>query len=221
VEAHPLDVRDATAFADFARDVLSRGAVDVLVNNAGIAVGGPLAATPPADWELVVSVNLLGVVNGCAAFVPAMLQNPRRTHVVNISSASGYSGTPGLGAYSVTKVAVKAYSEVLAAESDPKRLLVHCVLPGFVPTAILDRARLTDPDPEGARRRAREAFFPKSRSPEQVAEATLSAMNRGTFLVPVFRESHIARLLSKLPDPVQRWARRRVWDRFRAVSEGR
>jgi NAD(P)-dependent dehydrogenase (short-subunit alcohol dehydrogenase family) len=198
VDTAVVDVSDGDAVEAAARAVLERGPVDLLVNNAGVGVGGMLADTPRADWERVVAVNLMGVVHGCRAFIPAMRAQPGRAHVVNIASASGYLGTPGLGAYSVTKNAVRALSEVLHFEEDPARLAVHCVCPGFVGTGILDGSAL-----EGAtaadRARIRRALFPAHRTPEDVARATLRAMRQGRFLVPVFREGVLASWVRHLP----------------------
>ena len=117
VQTRQLDVSDPDAFAVFAREVEDAGPVHGVVNNAGVAVGGALADTPPADWSWVVNVNLLGVAYGCHAFTPALRRDGGGV-LVNIASASAFGGVPGLGAYAATKAAVLSLSETLVPDDN-------------------------------------------------------------------------------------------------------
>lgn len=204
VETDIVDVADADAVAAFADRTLSGGPVHLLVNNAGVAVAGRIVDTKPADWRWVVDVNLLGVVHGCHAFLPALVEQSSPAAVVNVSSASAFGGVPAMGAYAATKAAVLSLSETLRAEMDPSSVSVHCVCPGFVPTDLIQRARVAAESPEAARAMAETSLFQeRGRRPEQVAEASLAAVERGRFLVSLYAEGHAARWSRALPQ----WAR--------------
>lgn len=139
VEPFLADVGDATGMMALARVILERhGRIDLLVSNAG--VGGllsPIWASPPEDWAWVTGVNLLGVVNGIRAFVPAMLERGSG-HVLNMASLAGLSSPPFLAPYVATKHAVVALTECLAAEfaitGAPLKASVAC--PGNVESRI-------------------------------------------------------------------------------------
>lgn len=91
------------------------GAPDLLFNNAGIGCGGPFLDIPAAHWREVLDVNLMGVVHGTRAFLPAMLAQGSG-HLVNVASAAAFHALPRFSAYSASKAAVAALSEALRAE---------------------------------------------------------------------------------------------------------
>ena len=92
------------------------GVPDVVVNNAGIAVVGPLLAHTEEDWQRIVGVNLLGVARGCRLFGAQMAERGEGGHLVNIASAAAYAPSASLPAYATTKAAVRMLSECLRAE---------------------------------------------------------------------------------------------------------
>ena len=94
-------------------------AVDILMNNAGVGLGGGLLDTSLDDWRWIVGINLFGVVHGCHCFVPAMVRRGRGGHVVNVASVAGYVGELVLPAYTTTKFAVVGLSESLREELAP------------------------------------------------------------------------------------------------------
>src|SRR5262245_32716384 len=99
-----VDVSDADAMTRFAEETVSRfGRVDLLVNNAGVGLIGGFLDTSRKDWEWLLGINLMGVVHGCDAFLPTMVDSGRGGHVVNLSSAAGLLANPQLAAYSATK----------------------------------------------------------------------------------------------------------------------
>lgn len=113
---YPFDVADAPAFQAAAASFLAtHGPPDLLFNNAGIGCGGPFLDTPLAHWREVLDVNLMGVVHGTRAFLPAMIAQGSG-HVVNVASAAAFHGLPKFSAYSASKAAVAALSEALRAE---------------------------------------------------------------------------------------------------------
>lgn len=151
----PIDVRDPGAMTTLAARVLDElGRVDVVCNNAGVVTPRlPTWEQSPEDWRWIIDVNLLGVVNGIRAFVPAMVA-AGHGHVVNTSSIAGLSPIPGggNGAYSATKHAVVGLSETLRVELDQvaPAVGVTVLCPGPVPTRIHDAARNRDEEPPAA-----------------------------------------------------------------------
>lgn len=136
------DVSDAASLDAAARQVEDRfGRVHVLCNNAGVLVQGPLAESSAADWRWLVGVNLFGVANGLARFLPGMRAHGEGGHVVNTSSVAGLLALPGLGIYSATKFAVLALSETLRAELAPDGIGVSVLCPGGVRTRIHEAGR--------------------------------------------------------------------------------
>jgi NAD(P)-dependent dehydrogenase (short-subunit alcohol dehydrogenase family) len=135
------DVTDLDAVQRLAGEADERmGGVDLLINNAGVAVGGPMEDIPIEDWRWVVDVNLWGVVHGCHVFYPRMKAQGSGT-ILNVASAAGLLAPPELGPYNVTKAAVIALSETLHAEGKPHGVQVTVLCPTFFKTGIMDAAR--------------------------------------------------------------------------------
>src|SRR5262249_35334291 len=125
------------------RTVAEFGRVDVVCNNAGVAVSGPAWEHTLADWEWVLGVNLWGVIHGGRTFVPVMLRQGGEGHIVNTASVAGLASSPAMSIYNVTKHAVVTLSETLHKDLGllgvPIKVSVLC--PGFVRTRILDADR--------------------------------------------------------------------------------
>lgn len=217
VRTFGLDVRDPEALAQVAASIVADGPVTLLVNSAGVLTAGRVLDTPPEQWRWVVDVNLLGIVNVCQAFLPAMIAHGQPANVINIASASAYVGTPGIGAYSITKHGVLALSEVLDGELQSTAVQVHVLCPGFVRTRILADGHITSEDPEGGRARA-DRLFVEGRTPEQVVEAALAAVRSGRFLVSVFPEAHLLRAVRALPELLARPIRRALARRMQRIA---
>lgn len=130
---------DVEALADEADRLL--GGADLIVNNAGVAVGGPIGAIPIADWQWIVGVNLWGPIHGCHVFVPRF-RRQGSGHVLNVSSAAGLLASPQMGPYNVTKSGVVALSETLAGELRPLGIGVSVLCPTFFQTSIADSSRM-------------------------------------------------------------------------------
>ena len=137
----PADVSSRYSLDAAAQRVLeSYGRVDVLCNNAGVVVLGPLAEASAEDWRWVMGVNLMGAVNGVAAFLPH-IRAQGGGHIVNTASTQGLAAAPGLGVYAASKYAVVAYSETLRLELAPEQIGVSVLCPGIVKTKILEADR--------------------------------------------------------------------------------
>ena len=137
------DVSIAEDVGDFCDNVYSElGRVDVLCNNAGVAVGGDLEDIALEDWEWIVGVNLWGVIHGCHFFYPRMVAQGGGGHIVNIASAGGLIPLPGSIPYSTTKYAVVGFSETLRAEAALHGIGVSAMCPGFVLSGIYSGSRM-------------------------------------------------------------------------------
>lgn len=169
--AHVADVRDRDALAGLAEEL---GTVDIAVNNAGVGMGGFFADMTQDDWEWIRSINLDGVVNGCAVFGPPMLERGRG-HVVNVSSGLGYTPVANMPGYCTTKAAVLMLSQCLRADWAAQGVGVSAVCPGVINTPIVGRARFCGDDVTGERAKA-EKLFGKGHAPEVVAGAIVKAI---------------------------------------------
>lgn len=138
---HVFDVADADAFRQ-AADVFVQqaGGVDLVINNAGIAVAGLLEETTLADWHTVVHINLLGVVHGCHAFVPH-LRRAGAGHIINVASIAAVAAGPYMSAYNAAKAGVLSLSETLYSELKAAGVGVSVAMPFFFKTNIARSAR--------------------------------------------------------------------------------
>jgi NAD(P)-dependent dehydrogenase (short-subunit alcohol dehydrogenase family) len=192
VAAHRVDVADRAAMAELAAAVhAEHGALHILVNNAGVGLSGRFTDMTLDDWAWIRGINLDGVVNGCAVFGPAMLEQ-RRGHVVNMSSGLGYTPTATEPAYVTTKAAVLALSQCLRADWRREGVGVSAICPGIINTPIVDRTRFLGElgDPRNKRRAQR--LFRRGHKPERVAAAVVDAIERDRAVVPVGFEAKLA-----------------------------
>ena len=145
VETAVADVSDDGAVRAAVDRVLGRfGGVDIVVNNAGIAVPGPIDALSEADWDRTLDVNLKGQWLIARAVVPSMRER-RHGAIVNIASEVGIAGEADLSPYAAAKAGVIGLTKALARELAPFRIRVNCVAPGPTDTAILpERERTPD-----------------------------------------------------------------------------
>ena len=116
-------------------------ALDLLVNNAGVGVGGEIDKLSLDDWHWIVNINFWGAIYGCHALVDWMKQNPRGAHIVNIASMAGVVSPPAMAPYNVTKAAMISLSETLHGELKPYNIGATVVCPSFFQTNILNNGR--------------------------------------------------------------------------------
>jgi len=142
--ATPLvcDVGDRAAVEAVADTVFERfGTVDIVFNNAGVAVSGPVVEMTHADWEWTLRVDLWGPIHGVEAFVPRMVAQGTGGHVLFTASFAGLVANVGLGPYCVAKYGVVALAEVLHKELRPHRIGVSVLCPMRVATNIWNAGR--------------------------------------------------------------------------------
>ncbi len=132
-----FDVSKADAMQEFAKNVKSNlGNANIIINNAGIAGADlPGYLIPESAYRKVMDVNFFGVLNGCQAFLPQMVEE-NKGNVVNISSIFGLVGTTNNSDYCAAKFAVRGYTECLATEFHESPINIHCVHPGGINTNI-------------------------------------------------------------------------------------
>lgn len=148
--AYDLDVTDRARYAAVVEEFLgTAGGIDLLVNNAGVAGGGDLGEFTLDDWDWLMGINFMGVVNGCHFFAPAF-KAQRSGHVINVASAAAIVPVPGMSAYCSAKAAVKMLTEVLHNEWAPHNIDLSVVKPQFFRTNLHERTR--GPELESARR---------------------------------------------------------------------
>lgn len=136
--AHACDVSSEDSVNAFAAAVQQAvGAVDVLVNNAGVAFLGGFEETPLSEWRRICDINVMGVVHCVRAFLPAMRTAGGERKIVNVASLAGFAPAPNMSAYAASKHAVVGLSEVLAMELHDTDITVLVVCPGIINTAIV------------------------------------------------------------------------------------
>jgi len=151
VSTHVLDVSDHAGVAALPAEVLARhGRVSVLVNNAGVALGGLFEQVSPEDFDWLMSINFGATVRLTRAFLP-VLAREGAAQLVNVSSIFGIIAPPGQTAYAASKFAVRGFSESLRHELQMSRSPVGVTLvhPGGVRTSIAENARLAKGLDEG------------------------------------------------------------------------
>jgi NAD(P)-dependent dehydrogenase (short-subunit alcohol dehydrogenase family) len=179
VTAYPGDVAShalvAASVAGFAE---ANQGLDVIVNNAGVAVAGAVDATPVDDWNWIVGINLLGVVWGCRAALPVM-KGQGSGLIFNVASSAGFAAAPQMSAYNVTKAGVITLSETLASEIAGTGLQVSCAMPGFFRTHLLDHMRA----PPEENRLAHRIMDNSGHDPDEAALALLGAAAAGELYI--------------------------------------
>jgi NAD(P)-dependent dehydrogenase (short-subunit alcohol dehydrogenase family) len=145
VETRVCDVADFAAMQALATDVVQTcGRVDIVFNNAGVAVGGPIAEMRHADWQWIIDVDLWGPIHGVEAFLPHIRAGGRGGHILFTASFAGLVPNVGLGPYCVAKYGVVALAEVLQKELRDEGIGVSVLCPMRVATNIGSSQRNRD-----------------------------------------------------------------------------
>jgi len=136
-----LDVADRSAVHAYADSVAEQvNHIDLLVNNAGVAMSDRVDEQNYDDFEWLMNINFWGVVHGTTAFLP-LLKRASSGHLVNISSVFGIVGIPTQSAYNASKFAVRGFTEALRQETAGSNISVCCVHPGGIKTSIARNSR--------------------------------------------------------------------------------
>jgi len=188
-----LDVRDSGAVSDLVNNVAAeRGALDLIFNNAGIAVGGLVEELTLDHWDRVIDVNIRGVVHGVHAAYPVMLRQGHG-HIVNTASLAGLVPGPGLAPYAAATHAAAGMSLSLRAEGASRGVKVSAVCPGFVDTPLLGRVNPDLPQTEvGANAAALARTLGKLYQPDRLAQDVLRGVERNKALIVAPRSAQVA-----------------------------
>jgi NADP-dependent 3-hydroxy acid dehydrogenase YdfG len=134
--AFEVDVTDESAASSFVESsVEALGGVDILINNAGVMLLGPVTGANTEEWRRMIEVNLLGLLYCTHAALPVMAEGGGG-HIVNVSSVAGRHATLGSAVYNMTKWGVTGFSEALRQEALHAGIRVTCIEPGFVETEL-------------------------------------------------------------------------------------
>ena len=172
-----LDVADKTSVYAWAEKIAeAKGHVDIVINNAGVALISNVENNRYEDFEWLMGINFWGVVYGTQAFLP-LLRQSQQGHLVNISSVFGLFSAPTQSAYNAAKFAVRGYTEALRQEMDGSNVHVCCVHPGGIKTNIARAARSEDSDVNADER---DTEFQKlaHTSPEKAAAQIIAAIEK-------------------------------------------
>lgn len=205
-----FDVADRAQFAAFADAVHALvPAVDVVVNNAGVACGGPFLETSLDDWDWLLGVNLRGVVHGCHFFAPKMVERKAGGHLVNISSIFGIYPAPQVTAYVASKFAVLGFTQSLRSELAIYGIGVTAICPGMINTQIIDGSRMNG----GVQQRKEKmlsAFRKRGAPPSSVADSILDALRTNPAVRTVGRDAWMMHQLTRVAPSLAHRAGARV-----------
>ncbi len=138
---HVADVSNADRMAELPDEVVARhAACHILVNNAGVLSVGRFEDETMDNLRWIVGINVFGLLHGCHYFLP-LLRQADEAHIVNVSSMAAFAGIPQNASYSLTKGAVRSFTEALRGELVGANVGVSTLFPGAVGTDIMDRAR--------------------------------------------------------------------------------
>ncbi len=210
-----VDVANREAVYAFRDSVVNTfGAVDIVINNAGVALSQTVEHTSYDDFEWLMNINFWGVVYGSKAFLPVLKQRPEAV-LVNVSSVFGLIAVPTQSAYNAAKFAVRGFTEALRheLEAEGSAVKVVCVHPGGIKTNIARNARAyVGPDGEAsaediAERFERVAFT----TPEKAAQTIVRGIRRQRPRVLIGGDAWLI-------DRIQRWLPVRYWRLFSAIA---
>lgn len=193
-----VDVSSRSEMSAFADDVHAQvAAADVIVNNAGVAIGGTFLETSLDDWDWLLGINLKGVVHGCHFFIPKMVDRGQGGHVINISSILGIYPAPNVTAYVASKFAVRGLSQSLRAELAPHKIGVTAICPGMINTSIVADGRMNS-HIAGRKQKVVATFAQRGAPPELVAREILAAVRTNPAVRPVGRDAKLIAALTRM-----------------------
>ncbi|MEM7342190.1 MAG: SDR family NAD(P)-dependent oxidoreductase [Actinomycetota bacterium] len=184
VTAIQCDVTSMDAVTAMADEAFAwRGHVDVVCNNAGVvAFGGALDSLD--DWRWVIDVDLWGVVHGCHAFIPRMVESGRPGHVVNTASTAGLLGFPAIASYVAAKHAVVGMTQTMHFELEPTEVAVSVLCPGVVSTNITTSHRnRPGTDPNTVEKQPFGEGIAEAMTPDEVADVVAEAIDADRFWI--------------------------------------
>lgn len=207
ITSQTLDVADRAAVEAWADAVVAdHGQVNVIINNAGVALGATVEGMSYDDFEWLMNINFWGVVYGTKAFLPH-LKASGEGHVANVSSVFGLIGIPSQSAYNAAKFGVRGFTEALRMELEIERSPVSatCIHPGGIKTSIAANARIDDSvallgqDPTDAKSNFEKAFIT---SPDAAAAKIIKAIESNKRRLLIGPDAYLFTFIAKLPPEI-------------------
>lgn len=159
--------------------VAEMGHVDLVMNNAGVVLGGPIEKISMSDWEWILGINLFGVIRGCRAFLPHLLERGSG-HIVNTASFAGLMAhNPLTIPYDTSKFGVMGLSQGLALSLRPRGIGVSVLCPGYIQTNLGENRRMVGMEPEAGATRVADRVT----TVEDLAARVVEAVEGNRFLV--------------------------------------
>ncbi|PWN02122.1 acetoin dehydrogenase [Nocardioides silvaticus] len=199
VRTDRLDVADRDAFAAYADDVATHfGRVNVVVNNAGVALAGDFVDLEMKDIDWIIGINFWGVVHGSKFFLPHLIASGDG-HLVNISSLFGLVSMPGQSMYNASKYAVRGMTEAIREEMlvAGHQVGVTAVHPGGIKTAIARNARVSDHEDKAATAKLFDEKLARM-TPEKAAAIIVKGITKNQARVLVGIDAHLIHHFGKL-----------------------
>ena len=204
VHATVLDVADRDALYAWADHVYREfGKVNIIVNNAGVALGAYIEDMTYEDLEWLLGINLFGMIYGTKAFLP-YLKKADAGHIVNISSVCGFVATPTQSAYTTAKFAIKGFTECLRLELELDEADVSCTVvhPGGIQTNIARDARVSEKilEETGAKKEDISRNFDRMAmtSPEKAAEKIVNGIKKNKHRVLIGPDAYFIDIFQRL-----------------------
>jgi short-subunit dehydrogenase len=196
IDTQVVDVADRDSVHAWAQRIEENAThVDLLINNAGVALMATVEENRYEDLEWLMNINFWGVVHGTKAFLP-LLRKSKQGHLVNISSVFGMIAVPTQSAYNAAKFAVRGYTEALRHEMADTNVHVMCVHPGGIKTNIVASARGVD-DTERQQRNADFTDFAKTTA-DSAARQLLKACEKKKKRLMIGNDARYIALLTRL-----------------------
>ena len=223
------DIADHDAIVALAEQIhAAHGAMDVVMNVAGISTWGRIEDLSHDDWRRTIEVDLMGPISVLECFVPPMIAAGRGGHVVNVSSVAGLFGLPWHAPYSAAKFGLRGVSEVLRFDLRRHRIGVSLVCPGLVQTPLAGTTaesgtvKIVGVDRSNpAIQKLFARAIRRAATPEQVAERILDAVERDRYMVFTDRETRFLHWLQRKFAPPYELAMRVANSRFDKLAGNR
>lgn len=179
-----FDISDFEAVQTFSDEVQAEfGAMDIIMNIAGIAIWGAIDKMKHEEWKKVIDINLMGPIHVIESFVPKMMEQ-QSGHIVNVSSAAGLFPLPWHGAYSASKYGLRGLSDVMRHDLKRYHIHTHLVCPGAVDTGLVHDIKISGVDTNDDKLRQLKGEFQKyAVSPEQAANAIITGVLKKRYYI--------------------------------------
>jgi len=196
---HIVDVTRYEAIEAFAAEVIAEhGKVNILDNNAGITIQKSFETHSVADWDRMIGINLMGVIYGCKAFLPALKEAAKNqgAHIINMSSMAGFLGLPNQASYCSTKSAVRMISETLYSELNEHNIGVTSVHPGAIKTDMI-LATLAESDDVKSAEKSYKMVKKMGNTAEYAADRIVRAIEKNSLRIRIGKDAIILEILKR------------------------